>query len=76
MKNAEEMFKELGWVKYINKEDGMFTYTDEEDTYCLVDFYLDTKDYCCFDNSDEIIEQKNKKVLKAIDKQLEELGWK
>ena len=75
---AKEMFEELGWeYRYVKEKDlHLITYLDIKRTYRIIDFYLDMKDYECYTNDQKPMKTINKKVLKAIDKQLEELGWK
>lgn len=73
--SAKEMFKELGWKLQEQVLPHTITYIDEKDTYHLVDFYLDDKYWESFNNCDEFMEQTDEKVLKAIQKQIEELGW-
>ena len=73
---AKEMFEELGYIQSAN-DDYEIVYN-----YDFSDF--DTYSYICFNKNDEKIEMENNiivgsditiSVLKAINKQIEELGW-
>ena len=73
---AEEMFKELGYDKY--KGETWIRYTNEQ-TEDNIEFYI-YEDYIdiyntCYNNIDDtatlFLDE-----LKAINKQIEELGWK
>ena len=75
---AKEMFEELG---YESKEDNYFIIY-QENTGKIVQYIIQ---FCKFEQCVELIPQiegerhyftrLNKKMLKAINKQIEELGW-
>lgn len=65
MKTAKEMFKELGYKCILIKK-------DEEN---VIGFDLDTKSVYKTGVYDDISENITLEELKAINKQVEELGW-
>lgn len=68
--SAREMFEKLGYIRYEEHDDtgDYIKYYNEE--YDIINFYCDSKtffigEYCLC----------GMKLLKAINKQVEELGW-
>lgn len=80
MSTAKEMFRELGYEKYTLKTSIGYLYRPEskvEDAEIIfylkqIIFYLDTN-IVILDGLDD--SEVSVKVLRAIDKQIEELGW-
>ena len=72
-KNAKEMFEELGYDYFNN---GLrITCQNYKISECkLIDFDLKQKKMWLADDSREIVELSYKEI-KAINKQIEELGW-
>jgi hypothetical protein len=75
---AKKMFEKLGY-KYEKRENEILYYTcTKEKMYEYILFFLDIKEFIK-DNEDGVIGQYsleiNMKELKAINKQVEELGW-
>lgn len=64
--SAKEMFEELGYKYEFNNKYHIRYYNVEKDNYIWFDLQLKTL---------EISEYCNLKELKAINKQIEELGW-
>lgn len=66
-KGAKEMFEELGYELYVNNEITLGYVCERKEDY--INFYKEDNDIsvCCGFNTD---------ILKAINKQVEELGWK
>ena len=72
MMSAEEMFEELGY-EYFNN--GLrISYNNFEKECKLIEFQLDKKKMILADDSEEIVELSIQEI-KAINKQVEELGW-
>ena len=67
MKSAREMFEELGYTKYVNNE-YLTEYTNFEIIKKVV-FYKNLKEVLSYEETLSI------PLLKAINKQIEELGW-
>lgn len=76
MKTADEMLKSLNFVKDIDENFGVIRYKHKtEDQY--IRFYLDEKAFDCnkiIDNEIYPLEI-DMKLLQAINKKVEELGW-
>ena len=73
MKSAKEMFEELGYDYFNN---GLrITYQNYEISECkLIEFDLKKKNMMLADDSEEVVGLSLKEI-KAINKQVEELGW-
>lgn len=73
MKSAKEMFEDLGYDYFNN---GLrITYQNYEISECkLIEFNLKKKKMLLADDSEEVVEL-NLKEIRAINKQVEELGW-
>ncbi len=65
MKKADEMFKELGYLKTENKDISIITYSGNE---TLIQFFLNTK-------SIEIASIINMQELQAINEKVKEMQW-
>lgn len=79
MKSAKEMFEELGYEKV---SDIPICYRFDDGGYVNLIEFIDTKQEIMFTEYEEYNENKpqgsfflNKSELKAINKQVEELGW-
>ena len=75
--SAREMFEELGYIQSANYDKEIVYNYDFED--------FSTYSYICFNKLDKKIEMENNiivgcditiRTLQAINKQIEELGWK
>ena len=72
---AEEMFKELGYKLFI-KSNSEICYMEKENTW-YIKFYLDEKVVLCSENDFYTTSIAiSVEELQAINKQVEELGWK
>lgn len=71
--SAKEMFEKLGYEHFNN---GLrITYQNYEISECkLIEFNLKEKKMWLADDSEEVVELSFKEI-KAINKQIEELGW-
>ncbi|MGM9881593.1 MAG: hypothetical protein ACI31S_01975 [Bacilli bacterium] len=70
--STKEMFEELGY-EYFNN--GLrISYNNFEKECKLIEFQLDKKKMILADDSEEIVELSIQEI-KAINKQIEELGW-
>lgn len=79
MKSAKEMFEDLG---YEQVSDIPICYRSDDGGYVILIDFIDTKQEIMFTEYEEYNENKpqgsfflNKSELKAINKQIEELGW-
>ena len=77
MKSAKEMFEELGFIprydQNFNKSKIIdIVWISKEDPYKLIEFNIPTKTIWVSDNFGWI----SLEELQAINKQVEELGWK
>lgn len=79
MKSAKEMFEDLGYEKV---SDIPICYRFDDGGYINLIEFIDTKQEIMFTEYEEYNENKpqgsfflNKSELKAINKQVEELGW-
>lgn len=68
-KSAKEMFEELGYLCY--SDDEAICFCNKE--FGRISFYLYEEEYTFF--SDETRIMIDSKLRKAINKQVEELGW-
>lgn len=80
--SAKEMFEELGYFKHENEEAAILYSTKHfisDTTY--IEFYKEDKSFSKYTNSDSPFESSKVEYitfeeLKAINKQIEELGWR
>ena len=73
MKTAKDMFEELGFEQKINNENVLMYVRDLQEDYRIsVIFWLGWERIHFRNNYDEELSMK---LLKAINKQVEELGW-
>lgn len=73
MKSAKEMFEELGYIYFENEF--RITYQNYKISECkLIELNLKEKKMWLADDSEEVFELSFKEI-KAINKQIEELGW-
>ena len=72
MKTAKEMFEELGYEKFEN--DFRITYERYTPECEMAEFEKVTKEITFADDNCEVVII-SRKVLQAINKQVEELGW-
>ncbi|MBR6688787.1 MAG: hypothetical protein IKL68_02085 [Clostridia bacterium] len=76
MSKADEMFKELGYIKDINVGYGLIRYN--KDDKCFIRFMMDTEEIetnkISSDGSVWILDI-NMSLLQAINEKVKELGW-
>ena len=76
MSKADEMFKELGYIKDINVDYGLIRYN--KDDKCFIRFMMDTEEIetnkISSDGSVWILDI-NMSLLQAINEKVKELGW-
>lgn len=73
MKSAKELFEELGYEQKINDKNVLMYVRDLPEDYLIsVIFWLGWERINIRNNYDEELSMK---LLKAINKQVEELGW-
>lgn len=73
-KIARKMFEELGYELFEDNESDMLVYYDKETRGIAIDFYLKEKAYAISINDNEFYPI-NLALNKAIQKQIQELGW-
>ena len=72
--SAKEMFEKLGYGDYFNN--GLrITYSNFDKECKMIEFDLKKKQLIFVDDSEEVFEL-SLEELQAINKQVEELGWK
>ena len=74
---AKEMFEELGYEFDITEYDEFkpdFNYVDKNDN--VIYFDLEDKELCFIPVNKQLIIRNPLELLQAINKQVEELGWK
>lgn len=76
MKTADEMFEELGYKIHIGEFHGIINCINEEEGK-YINFYLDSKTFECYEIANNMLYplEIDSKLLKAICKKFEELGW-
>lgn len=76
MKTADEMFEELGYEVDIGEFYGLIRYAKEKEKK-YIRFFLDSKTFSCnrIINNEIYPLEIDSKLLKAICKKFEELGW-
>ena len=80
-KSAREMFEELGYDEIYQNKHYMFYVKDlvntpEYERYCIhLEFNFDTKTFNKTYGDDNTVYEITVEGLKAINKQIEELGW-
>lgn len=72
MKSARELFEELGYTKLEQHDDisNYIKYISNDEDFDFITFYCDDKTFCI---GEYVL--CNFKLLQAINKQIEELGW-
>lgn len=70
--SAKEMFEKLGYEHFNNSL--RISYNNFEKECKLIEFQLNKKKMILADDSEEIVELSIQEI-KAINKQIEELGW-
>ena len=76
MSKADEMFKELGYKKYINDSKTKIRYIFEGADNIIFDLEIETvKAYIWNDGTRELVKSLNKEELQAINEKVKELGW-
>lgn len=75
---AKEMFEKLGYKQNENNANYIgykFEFSDGSSIYSTIRFYLPQQEVEFYYN-DDILNSIGKEELRAINKQIEELGWK
>lgn len=72
--SACEMFESLGYTRTVESEELIYTYNSKDAFHCVeITFNLSKKEIEIYDNYEAYTI--NNDLLRAIDKQAEELGW-